>query len=97
MKTIAIACLLVLCLTGATCQRLPQPPKEVIVTVTEYRDLPPWATEPLAKPARTGNSIEAHLQHEDALDGFADRLLCHRQLTAKIAAGDSVDRKECDP
>lgn len=90
MKTLAP---LLLVLAG--CQTLPQPPKEVIVTVTEYRDLPSWATEPLAKPVRTGTTVADRLQHEDALDGFADRLLCLRRLTARLAAGEAVDRKEC--
>lgn len=75
----------------------PDMPDEVIVTVEKYKPLPEWATKRMPKPDRKGSTVASHLSHENALDAFADYLLCHRDLLAKLDKGEEVNPNACEP
>lgn len=97
MKTIAIFAAAALL---AACTTVPNVPETATVTITEYRDIPDWATKPITvqKPAKAVTGRE-HLVRENALDKLVDYILgianCHRRLLIELDKGESGDPKEC--
>jgi type IV pilus biogenesis protein CpaD/CtpE len=96
--------LIILALLLAGCaSTLPNVPETVYVTVQEFKPLPAWATAPVSvtKPIRQGDTVRAHLSHEDALDGAYDRLLgeinCRIRLLVKLDDGEAVSPDDCKP
>lgn len=89
-------CLLALPLLGfGGCQPRPNLPEQVTVVVEKYRDLPSWATTPLAKPAPVDGTVQARVQSHDQRGTTIDLANCHRRLLAKLDAGEQVDAQEC--
>lgn len=92
----------VLALLTACCpETRPNVPETVYVPVTKFKPLPEWAVAPIdvPKPTRQGDTVRAHLKHEDALDAAFDRLNgeinCRLRLLVKLDKGESVSREEC--
>lgn len=74
----------------------PTIPKIVTVVVKQMVPVPAWASDPLPKPVLADSSVAAHLSRENALNGFADVLLCERALLAQLGQGKAVDPKTCE-
>lgn len=71
-------------------------PTTTTVTVTEWRDVPSWATEPVAVEPRRNDSVVEHLRHEHALEQAVKLMNCHRRLLRRLNQGETPDRKECE-
>lgn len=71
-------------------------PTTTTVTVTEWRDVPGWATEPVMVAPRRNDSVVEHLRHEHALEQAVKLMNCHRRLLRRLNAGETPERKECE-
>lgn len=94
---IRAATLAAVALALAACVSVPKVPEQVTVVVEKYRDLPTWATAPLAKPQPVDGTVEARVRSHDQRGTTIDVANCHRLLLAKLDAGEVVDEKDCAP
>lgn len=93
MLALAAVMIAICLLTG--CQTLPQPPKVVTKVVTEYRELPAWATEQVANPAPLNQSVRAITESNNRRGETLDYVNCRSRLLAKLGKGEEVSPGEC--
>lgn len=80
-------------LTG--CQTLPQPPKVVTKVVTEYRELPGWATEQVANAPPVDQSVRAIAESNSRRGETLDYVNCRSRLLERLGKGEPVDALAC--
>lgn len=95
LRDIKHGLILALVVVLAGCQTLPQPPKVVTKVVTEYRELPSWATEQVANPAPPNQSIRAITESNNRRGETLDYVNCRSRLLAKLGKGEEVSPGEC--
>lgn len=79
----------------AGCQTLPQLPKVVTKVVTEYRELPGWATAQVANDPPANQSVKAITESNNRRGETLDYVNCRSRLLAKLGKGDDVKYGEC--
>jgi hypothetical protein len=89
----AYATLIAVLLAG--CQTLPQSPKVVTKVVTEYREIPAWATEQVANAPPVNQSVRAITESNNRRGETLDYVNCRSKLLAKLGKGESVNAGEC--
>lgn len=96
LKSKAACCTLALAaLWVSGCQTLPQPPKVVTKVVTEYRELPAWATEQVANAPPVDQSVRAITESNNRRGETLDYVNCRSRLLAKLGKGEEVSPGEC--
>lgn len=79
----------------AGCQSLPQPPKVVTKIVTEYREIPGWATAQVANDPPANQSVKAITESNNRRGETLDYVNCRSRLLAKLGKGEAVLPEEC--
>lgn len=79
----------------AGCQSLPQPPKVVTKVVTEYRDLPAWATEQVPNNSPTAQTVRSITESNNRRGETLDYVNCRSRLIERLAKGEPVNALEC--
>ena len=87
---LALMFMLVALLAGCPWNTRPNVPKQVIVTVTEYRDLPAWI-QPVPVYQRSGTTVGDHLTAE--CRHKADQMVANCRIAAAQAIGAGKDVK----
>lgn len=87
--------ILVLFLGLAGCQSLPQPPKTVTKIVTEYREIPGWATAQVANDPPVNQSVKSITESNNRRGETLDYVNCRSRLLAKLGKGEAVSPEEC--
>lgn len=80
-------------LTG--CQTLPQLPKVATKIVTEYRDLPSWATAEVANEPPASQSVRAITESNNRRGETLDYVNCRSRLLERLGKGEPVDALAC--
>lgn len=86
---------MLLVLLLAACRTAPNVPKQVTVTVPEFRPLPAWVA-PVPIYQRSGSTVRDHLTAE--CRHKIDQATANCRITAaqRIVAGQAVDKAACD-
>lgn len=92
---LALAAVLIAICLLAGCQTLPQPPKVVTKVVTEYRELPTWATAKVANDPPANQSVKAITESNNRRGETLDYVNCRSRLLAKLGKGEEVSPGEC--
>lgn len=92
---IFVAAVVVGILTISGCQTLPQPPKVVTKVVTEYRELPAWATAQVANDPPPNQSIRAITESNNRRGETLDYVNCRSRLLERLGKGEPVDALAC--
>lgn len=79
----------------AGCQTLPQPPRTVTKVVTEYRELPAWATEEIENPAPANQSVGEITKSNNRRGEALDYVNCRSRLLALLGKGEEVSPRGC--
>lgn len=79
----------------AGCQTIPQPPTVVTKVVTEYRDLPAWATEQVPNNSPTAQTVRSITESNNRRGETLDYVNCRSRLIERLAKGGPVNALEC--
>ena len=80
----------------AGCKTAPEVPKQVTVTVTDYRPLPEWIA-PVPVYQRSGSTVRDHLTAECRHKQDQATANCLIQAARRIVDGQAVARTDCPP
>jgi hypothetical protein len=80
----------------AGCRTTPSVPKQVTVTVTDYRPLPDWIA-PVPVYQRSGSTVRDHLTAECRHKQDQATANCLIRAARRIVAGEALARADCPP
>lgn len=89
-----LLCMAIALLAG--CKTVPEVPKQVTVTVTDYRPLPDWIA-PVPLHQRSGSSVRDHLTAECRHKQDQATANCLISAARRIVAGEALERGACPP
>lgn len=97
MKTLITVVTVCLLLTGFTsCEKRPNLPEKVYITVEKPVPPPSWATEQLPKYEPKDSTIAERLRSNEQRGGVIDYANCRSILLERWAKGEAVKKSDCE-